>query len=161
MRNWLSTKSGRVVVTVVAIIVVLAAFAIGNRLGGAHGGRYADHQIWEVAGKLTMAKLFCLPPEGGTEATSCKWLLTLEVTEVSELQAGKGILEDPKVGQKYVVDLKDSKVNNYVSGEPTGMVETGSAVTYEFNIVEENARLVIAETPDTSSSLPEIIGAVR
>lgn len=161
VKKFFNSRSGRVFIAIVVIALIIGSLAIGNRLGQAHGGRYADHQIWEIGGELTMAKLFCLPPQGGTEATDCKWLLTIKVDEVDELQAGKGILEDPVAGKKYVIDLRDSKVNNYVTGKPINEVRTGSAVTYEFEIIEKEARMIVAETADTSSSLPEIIGAVR
>jgi hypothetical protein len=179
--KWSSTRAGRIVIAAIVVVALVLVYSAGSWLSLPWKGKYKDNQIWEIAGPLEQAKLFCVVPtdDNGNPigqadysldpvcpwkrlATTCKWLLTLKVTEVYELQGGKGILEDPVVGGVYVVDLKDSKVNNYVT-QPDGMVCTGSAVTYSFGLAQKDqeARMIVAESVDTSSGLPEIVGAVR
>lgn len=153
-KEWYQTKPGRVVILVVAVACIISLFAFAFKLGQPGGGKYVDTSIYEVGGMLKTAKLFCY-------GDNCKWLITYEVTDVLVLQDGEGMLDAPEVGAIYTTDISDSKMNNYVVTQFVSEVHTPNVITYDYEILNEEIRLVVAEEYGTSSGLPEVYGAVR
>jgi len=154
MREWSRTTAGRIVILLAILAVIALAFAVGAKVAQPYHGKYADTIIYEVGGTLKTAKLFCYQSD-------CKWLITFTVSDVVVLKEGLGILNEPVVGADYTVDIRDSKMNNYVVTAYTAVTETPNVKTYDYKILNKNIRVVLAETVDTSSGLPEVVGAVR